>query len=70
MLGIGWLDHDRHRVADHRPHLRHEVMGFFDVEGVRCDVGFGNLFPAVVDRGRVPSLQFQQVGVRETIAGL
>src|SRR5207248_389348 len=66
---IARLDNERDGVPGDGPHLRHEVAELFVVEGGSRDVVPGDLFPAVVDGGRVPALQLEQVGVAEALGG-
>ncbi len=63
------LDHHRHRVADHRPHRRHEVAHLLQIEGVGGGIGPGDLLPAVVHGGGVPALKLQEVGVGKRHGG-
>ena len=65
MPGIAWLDDHRHRMADHHAHLRHEVASLLDIEACHCRVMPGDLFPAIVDGGRVPALELEKIAVRE-----
>ncbi len=54
------FDDDRDGVTDHRAHLRHEVPCFFHVESISRNIALGDLFPAVVDRRRIPTLELEQ----------
>ena len=63
VLRVARLDDHRDRVANHRPHLRHEVARLLEIDAVARAVVFGELLPAVVDGRRVPALELVQVGV-------
>ena len=60
---ITWLDDERDRVADHRPHLRHEVAGLLEVDAIARAIVLRDLLPAVVDGRCVPALELVQVSV-------
>ncbi len=63
-LVAGFDDHGD-GITDHRPHLRHEVARFLEIERVGRRIAAGDLLPAVVDGGRVPALELEEVGVRQ-----
>ena len=65
VIGVAGFADDRHRAPDHRAHLRHEIVRGFDIEAVAGGVVARDLFPAVVDRGRVPTFELEKVGVGE-----
>ena len=50
-------------VAEHRTHRGHEVASFFEIEAIRSRISPGDLFPAIVDGGRVPALELEEVRV-------
>ena len=65
MVGVARLDHHRHGVADHRPHLGHEVGERLAADSLPRRVVGRDLLPAVVDRGRIEAAEFQQGGLIE-----
>ena len=65
MGGVARLDHHRHCVADHRPHLGHEVVERLAADPLARRVMGRDLLPAVVDRGRIEAAEFQQGGLIE-----
>ena len=65
MRRVARFDHDRDSITYHRPHLWHEVSGFFEVETISSRIPLGDLFPAIVDRGRIPALKLKKFGVSE-----
>jgi len=69
MLPVARLADDRHGVADHRPHRRHEIASLLEIEAVFRGVVPGDLLPTVVDGGRVPALKLQQFGVSQPWLG-
>src|SRR5207237_1127340 len=68
MFFVAGLEHDRHGVPHHRPHLRHEVAGFLDVKAVPAGVVFRELLPAVVDGGSIPAFELEEFGVSQARA--
>ena len=56
---VAELDDEGGGVANHRAHLRHEIGGDLEVEGVGRGVVGGDLLPAVVNGGGVPALELQ-----------
>ena len=56
---VARLDNDSNRVANHRPHLLHEISNLFKIKTMSGRIASRDLFPAIVDRRRIPSLQLQ-----------
>ena len=67
---VARLDDQRDRVADHRPHLRHEVARLLDVDTFARVVMLRDLFPAVVDRRRIPAFELEQFSEGEYLFGV
>lgn len=61
--GVAGFTDDGHGASDHRAHLGHEIMRGPNIEPVAGGVLAGDLFPAVVDRGGVPTFELEKVGV-------
>src|ERR1041385_3660940 len=59
MPGFARFDEQRHGVADHRPHMWHEIPRLFEVEPIPTWIMAGNLFPTVVDGWGIPAFELE-----------
>src|SRR5262249_12688999 len=58
------LDYKRDCITHHRPHLRHKIARFLQVEAIRSRIVLSDLFPTVVNGWSIPSFKAQQFAVR------